>query len=42
MNDEFQEIDNFIQFLKDEEEMNNYINKDIYPEYLRSSKPSII
>ena len=42
MNDEFQEIDNFIQFLKDEEEMNNYINKDIYPESLRSSKSSII
>ena len=31
MNDEFEEIDNFIKKLKDEEEMNNYLNKGIYP-----------
>ena len=37
MNDEFEEIDNFIKKLKDEEEMNNYLNKGIYPLSLQTS-----
>jgi len=37
MNDEFKEIDNLIKKLKDEEEMNNYINKGIYPLSLQTS-----
>jgi len=31
MNDDFEEIDNLIKKFKDEEEMNNYLNKGIYP-----------
>ena len=37
MNDEFKEIDNLIKKLKDEEEMNNYLNKGIYPLSLKTS-----
>jgi hypothetical protein len=37
MNDEFEEIDNFIKKLKDEEEMNNYLNKGIYPLSIQTS-----
>ena len=42
MNDEFKEIDNLIKKLKDEEEMNNYIDKGIYPESLYSKTYNII
>jgi len=37
MNDDFEEIDNLIKKFKDEEEMNNYLNKGIYPLSLQTS-----
>ena len=37
MNDDFEEIDNLIKKFKGEEEMNNYLNKGIYPLSLQTS-----
>jgi len=42
MNDEFEEIDNLIKKMKDEEEMNNYLDKGIYPLSLQRPKHSIV
>ena len=33
-----EDIDRFIEKLKEEQEMKDYVEKDIYPERLKSSK----